>query len=123
MLVEVNGIDITEHIIKKSYSVNSESIYNSWLDGNSREHRIYTRKKVSGSFEVVLYGKGGMTTQAFLQNWNEAVQNNVVTLYVYVNNDDKMEPIEAFYEITGEDHRELNNGDYCNILTIKIEER
>jgi hypothetical protein len=124
MLVSVNGIDITEHISPKSYKVNAEKIYGgSWQDGNFREHRVFVRDKVSGSFDIALYGRDGMTTQAFLQNWEAATNENVVTLLVYVQNKNIMQAITAYFEFKGKKHRELNNGEYLDIITVEIEEQ
>lgn len=123
MLVMVNNTDITEYINKKTYKMNAEKSYESWLDGNYREHRIYTRTKIEGSFEVALYGKNNMLTQNFLDLWNGAVNNEIVTMGVFVQNTNKFEMIEAYFEFDGKAHREMINGNYCDILTIKIIER
>jgi hypothetical protein len=123
MLAVVNGVDITEYINTKSYKVNADKDYESWLDGNRREHRIYTRTRIEGSFEVALYGKDNMLTQNFLDLWEGAVDNEVVTMGVFVQNTNRMETIEAYYEFTGKSHRKMLNGNYCDVLTVKITER
>ena len=123
MLAMVNNTDITEYINKKTYKMNAEKPYISWEDGNFREHRVYPRSKVEGSFEVALYGKNNMLTQNFLDLWNGAVDNELVTMGVFVQNTNKFEMIEAYFEIDGKTHREMINGNYCDILTIKITER
>lgn len=123
MLVTVNNVDITKYINPKTYKMNAEKEYESWLDGNYREHRIYTRIRIKGSFEVALYGQDNMLTQDFLDLWNDAVENEIVTMLVYVQNTNKMEAIEAFFEFDGKFHREMINGNYCDILTVKITER
>lgn len=123
MLVEINGVDITPHIDKKSYKMNAESKYQSWEDGNFVEHRIYSRAKVKGSFDVCLYGKNNIDTNAFLETWYGGVTNNIATMLVYVQNTNQNEAIEAYFEFEGKFHRELLNGDYCDKITIKISER
>lgn len=123
MLVSVNGVDVTEYINPKNYKMNADKPYISWEDGNFKEHRVYPRSKVKGSFEVALYGQNGMLTQNFLDLWNEAVENEIVTMLVYVQNTNKMEAIEAYFEFDGKFHREMINGNYCDILTVKITER
>ena len=123
MLAIVNNVDITEYINPKTYSMNAEGTYESWEDGNYREHRIYIRKKIKGSFEVALYGQNNMLTQNFLDLWNGAVTNNIVTMLVYVQNTNQMEPIEAYFEFSGKFHREMINGNYCDKITIKITEK
>ena len=123
MLVTVNNVDITEYINPKTYEMNAVKTYESWLDGNYKEHRIYTRTRIEGSFEVALYGQSDMLTQDFLDLWNGAVDNDIVTMLVYVQSTNKMEAIEAFFEFVGKSHREMINGNYCDVLTIKITER
>lgn len=123
MLVVVNGTDITDYIDKKSYKMNAEDPYESWLDGNYKEHRIYTRSKIRGSFTVTLYGQDNMDTSAFLQLWNGAVSNKVLTALVYVQNTDSNEAIEAYYSFQGTFHREMVNGLFCDKLSVTITER
>lgn len=123
MLAAISDVDITEYINEKSYKMNAEKDYDSWLDGNRREHRIYTRTRVEGSFEVALYGKNNMLTQNFLDLWNSVVDNEIITMLVFVQNTNKMEAIEAYFEFTGKSHRKMVNGNYCDVLTVKIKER
>lgn len=123
MLVSINGVDLTPYISPKSYKMNAEDIYESWEDGNYREHRLVTRERIKGSFEIALYGQDGMTTQNFLDTWNGGVDNHVATLLVFVQNKNKNEAIEAYYKFSGTFHREMLNGDYCDKLTVEITER
>lgn len=123
MLVIVGGTDITEFISEKTYSINEEKEFESWKDGNRREHRVYTESKARGTFEVALYGQSNMDLQAFLDLWNAEVNNNVVTIGVHVNNTNAFRIINAYYDIVGNSHRELANGDYLDVLTIQIDER
>lgn len=122
MLAIVNETDITEYINPKTYKMNAEKTYESWLDGNYKEHRIYTRSKVKGSFEIALYGQNNMHTQDFLELWNGAVNNEVVTIMLYVQNLDQNSAIQAYFEFDGTFHREMINGEYCDVLTVNIEE-
>lgn len=123
MLVSINGVDLTPFISEKSYKMNAESQYESWKDGNYREHRIYTASKIKGSFTVCLYGYQGIDTDAFLDIWNGGVSNHVATLLVFCQNTNKMESIEAYFTFDGTFHREMINGNYCDKLNISIQER
>ena len=123
MLASINGVDLTPYIDEKSYIMNAEDTYESWLDGNYVEHRIYTTTKIRGSFVVCLYGKDGMNTQTFLETWSGGVNNHIATILVYCQNTDSMEAINAFYAFEGTFHREMINGAYCDKLTISISER
>jgi hypothetical protein len=123
MLVFVGGTDITEFVNEKTYALNEEKTFESWKDGNFREHRIYTSKKVKGTFEVALYGASNMDLQAFLDLWNSEVNNEIITLGVHVNNTNEFRVINAYYAIVGNSHREIANGGFLDVLTIEISER
>jgi hypothetical protein len=123
MLLVVNGTDLTDYVNPSSYSVNEVDQCDSWLDGNLVEHRIYGRSRVAGTFDVFLYGKDGMTTEAFLENWEAAVENHILTAQVFVQNKNTMKTINCYYTFEGTSHREMVNGNYCDKLTITIQER
>lgn len=123
MLLFVNGVDLTDYINSKSYSVNEVDQYQSWLDGNSVEHRIYSRSRVKGTFEVVLAGKDGMDTAAFMELWNAAVDNHVLTAQVFVQNTNQFKTINCFYSFEGTFHQEMVNNNYCDKITVNIQER
>ena len=119
-LVMVNSIDITNYIDKDTYEVNAEDMYESWQNANFVEQRIYIRSRVSGTFTIKC-GKG-LTYANFLSNWNEAVEDNVVTLGVWVQNKNATEAIEAYYTFEGKRHVELDNGAFYDEVTVHIEE-
>lgn len=122
-LAIVNDVDITPYINTKTYNVNSDDIYESFENANYVETRIFTRKKIKGSFEVALYGRNGMDYETFLENWNAAVEDGIVTIGLWVMNDNQYEAIEAYYKFASSKHAELMNGNYIDRITITIEER
>lgn len=122
VLATVNGVDITPYLNKKNYKINSEKEYESWQDGNFVEHRVYVRSRVQGSFEVAVWGRDGMDYNAFLNNWNAAVTNNVVTIGLFCLNENRFRAIQAYYEIDSKKHESLINGNYFDKVTIKITE-
>jgi len=119
-LVTVNNTDITRYINKDTYKVNSNDVYESWLNANFVEKRIFTRKRVEGQFEIRC-GKG-LTLAAFLSNWEAAVSNGVVTMGLWVQNTNSFEAIQAFYSFEGQEHVELDNGAVYDRLIVKIKE-
>jgi len=123
MLARVKGVDLTPFISEKSYKMNVEEQYESWVDGNYKEHRIYTASKVKGSFTVCLYGYLEMTPTKFKQTWQSAVSDHVVTISVHCMNTNEWKTIQAYYTFDGTFHREMINGEYCDILTVNIKER
>lgn len=120
----VNDMDLTAHIVSESYDIGSEDQYESWKDGNYREHRIIVTSKVTGSFDLACSNRPGSITLAqFLELWEGAVVNGVVTLGLYIPNRDKFEAIEAYYEIKTKDHILSGDGSFIDVLTITIQER
>lgn len=122
-LVVVNDTDITEYVNWKTYSVYADEKYEAWEDGNFVEHRVYTRSKLKGSFTVWLCEAGGMSTDDFLELWNGAVQNNVVTIGLFDMASNSMKAIEAYYDIKPSKHRELSDGQYFDLFKIEVTER
>lgn len=123
VLLVVNDVDMTPYINEKSYKVNSKPQYESWQDGNFVEHRVIVRNRVEGSFEIAVYGYQGMDYQTFLDNWNAAVDNGVVTIGIYVMDQNKVKAIQAYYDFTGERHYEKLDGTFFDIVTVNITER
>jgi hypothetical protein len=124
MKVVVNNTEITNYIVEGSYKMDSSDTYESWKDGNMREHRIVIAQKINGSFQVVCSNRSNSITLAnFLTLWNGAVNNGVVTLGVYVLDTNSFEAIEAYYEIENVKHDRAGDGSFIDVLEITITER
>lgn len=119
-LAVVDGIDITRFIDKETYKVNSSDVYESWQNGNFIEKRIQIRTRVEGSF-TIRCGKG-FTLERFLEYWNAAVEDKIVTIGLFVQNHNDFEAIQAFYTFEGQQHVELDNGGFYDELNISIQE-
>ena len=124
MNVVVNNVNITKHIVVRSYKMDSVDEYKSWMDGNLKEHRIVIAKKIEGKFQIVCSNRSNSITLAdFLTLWNGAVRDNAVTIGVYVLDTDKFEAIEAYYEIENVKHDKAGDGSFIDVLQITIKER
>lgn len=124
MQVVVNGHDITNYIVEGTYKMDSEDSYVSWQDGNFLEHRIITGQKISGKFQVVCSNRANsITLSDFLLYWNNAVNNGVVTIGVYVLDTNRFEAIEAYYEIENVKHDRAGDGSFIDVLEITIKQR
>lgn len=119
----IGDIDITKYIIKDTYKVNSEPVYESWQDGNFRSHRIYTRTKVTGSFDVIFFGEDDGPYQDFLALIASETSQNVLTIGLYVENEAAFESFEVYCELTSSQHAETTDGRIVNKVTVQIEER
>jgi hypothetical protein len=124
MQVVVNNTDITNYIVEGSYKMDSNDVYESWKDGNMREHRVIVAQKISGAFQVVCSNRSNsITLQNFLAIWNGAVDNGVVTLGAYVLDTNSFELLEAYYDIENVKHDRAGDGSFIDVLKITITER
>lgn len=122
-LVVVDNVDITPWIVPDSYKLVPTEKYESWEDGNYVEHRIYTRTKITGTFNVWTAEARGMDTDAFMEHWNNATHNKITTLGVYDNVENRMRAIEAYCHITPDKHKDLAGGKFYDVFKIEVYER
>ena len=124
MRVVINGHDITNYIVEGTYKMDSEDSYVSWQDGNFLEHRIITGQKIKGKFQVICSNRtNSITLENFLNYWDQAVNNGVVTIGVYVLDTNTFEAIEAYYEIENVKHDRAGDGSFIDVLEITIQQR
>lgn len=114
--------DFTDYIVQDSYNVVSEDVYKSWEDGNMLEHRVIVKTKVKGKFKISC-NERGLSLSDFLSAWNSAVNNGVVTLGVYVVNEDSFKLLECYYKITSAQHIKSIGGKLYDVLDIEITQR
>lgn len=122
-LVIVNGTDITPWIVPGSYSMKVENLFESWLDGNYVEHRVYTRAHMVGSFKVWMAEVRGMDLDDFITIWDGATNNHITTMVVYDSTTNSMKAINAYCSITPDEHQQLANDKYYDVLNIEVTER
>ena len=122
ILATIGGTNITKYIIKDSYDINSEPVYQSWQDGNFREHRIYTRDRIEGDFEVIFFDEDNGAYEDFLELLAGSTSNHLTTMGLFVLNDSSFEALQAYVQITAKQHAETSDGRMVNKMTLKIEE-
>lgn len=123
MLAVINNTDITKHINASTYHVDAEDEFEEWKDGNFLKHRVITRERVKGSFDIVLMDMRGMSAEAFLSLLESATEHGALTITVWVNNRARLEVINAYYSIKAKKRNKLADGSYMDIWTITLEER
>lgn len=123
ILASIAGTDITKYIIKDTYDVNTEPVYESWEDANFREHRVYVRDRVIGSFDVVFFGSNNVPYKNFLSLLAGATTNKLLTITLFVVNESQSAEYEVYCTITGQQHAETTDGRIVNKMTLKLEER
>lgn len=121
-LAVVGTTDITKYIIKDTYKINSEPVYESWKDGNFHEHRIYSRDRVSGSFDVIFFDEDNGAYQDFLALLESASNNRLLSMGLFVLNESRFDAFQVYYTITAAQHAETIDGRMVNKMTMDIEE-
>ena len=122
-LVVVDNVDITPWIVPDSYKLVPTETYESWQDGNYVEHRIYTRTRITGTFNVWTAEQRGMDTDALMEHFTNATHNKVTTMGVYDNVENRMRAIEAYCHITPDKHKDLAGGKFYDVFKIEVYER
>lgn len=122
ILATLNGTDITKYIIKDTYDVNTEPVFESWQDGNFKEHRVYIRDIVKGSFDVIFFDDDNGAFQNFLDLLASVTVNRVTTIGLYVLNTSKTELFQVYYTIKAAQHAETTDGRMVNKMTIDLKE-
>ena len=114
--------DYTDYIVADSYDVNANDVYESWKDGNMMEHRIIVASKVKGKFKVAL-SDDTLSLANFLTAWNSAVVNGVITLGLYVTNQNAFKALNCYYSIKSAQHIKSTGGKLYDVLEIELTER
>ena len=122
-LVVVDNVDITPWIVPDSYKLVPTEAYESWQDGNYVEHRVYTRTRMTGTFNVWTAEPRGMDTDALMEHFTNATHNKVTTMGVYDNVENRMRAIEAYCHITPDKHKDLAGGKFYDVFKIEVYER
>ena len=122
ILATVGTTDITKYIIKDTYKMNAEPVYESWTDGNFHEHRIRIRERVTGSFDVIFFDDDNGAYQNFLALLETNTTNTLLTCGLYVENKAAFEAFRMYYTITAKQHARTIDDIMVNKMTIEFEE-
>ena len=122
-LVVMGQTNITPWIVPDSYEMKAESMYESWLDGNFVEHRVYTRTHMVGSFSVWMAESRGMDADDFISVLNAATENNVTAMAVYDAISNSMKAINAYLKVEPTEHKDIAGGKFYDVFKIEVTER
>lgn len=118
----VGDTDLTKHIIKDTYKVNTEPVYESWTDGNFHEHRIRIRERMTGSFDIIFFDDDNGAYQDFLTLLDEHTTNTLLMCGLYVQNKAAFESFQVYYTIKAAQHARTIDNIMVNKMTIEVEE-
>lgn len=85
MVFAIGQNDYSAKVVLDTYSVNQKDIFTSWEDANGLTHRDVYRRKVSGSFDMMISSLAEY--QEFISDVEEHTQNGgFVSCRIAVNN-------------------------------------
>lgn len=118
----IANTDITQFIDIQNYDINRVDVYESWKDGNRREHRNATRTRIEGGFQA------GFTNETergqFLTLLASARQpNGYYNVTSSVNNMSATATYEAFINATAAGKYDELNGREWIVFDVTVEER
>ena len=120
----LNGVDYTPYIVEGSYKIDSDDIYESWIDGNMLEHRLVVTSKVSGSVQLLCSELGRWPkVSELLADINAATNNHVLTCGVYVPSRGAVEAINCYFNLVSSSHIKSLGGKFTDVFTLEIKER
>lgn len=99
VILQINSVDFSSYVVQRTYKVQNVKEYAAWVDGNRITHRILTRQKVAGSFDVSFKSETDYTS--FLSAIASATTaDDYTAITLYVQNDKQLMTINAFLTIT-----------------------
>lgn len=115
-------VDMTTFVDIQEYGLNREAVFETWTDGNWKEHRVKVRDRISG---VVNIGFASETTyHDFLSALALAVgEDGTVKLKAYVNNVETVCEFFAYVDAVGAGKWDLVNGRQWQTLALTVSER
>lgn len=120
----INGVDYTPYIVDGSYKIDTDDVYESWTDGNMKEHRIYVSRKVTGSVQILCSEEGTWPRVDTLKSdLAAATTNHVTMLGVYVPTMGSVQAINCYYDLKSTSHIKSIGGKFTDVFTLEIKER
>jgi len=120
--IMVGTTEITDYIVDGTYEMDAEDTYESWKDGNARQHRVIITSKVSGSFDVACANET-ISLADFNNIFSNAATSGHVIMNVYVTNQGTTKAITAYYHLKNKDHILRADGTYIDVVTVEVEEQ
>lgn len=94
-ILEINGVDFSSFINQRSYKMQAQKEYTSWVDGNRITRRAFLRERTTGSFNLTFLTPAELAS--FVSALTAAtVADDYATLTAYVENKHELMEIEAF---------------------------
>lgn len=115
-------VNMTGKMDIQNYGLNQTNVYQTWTDGNWKDHRDVVRTRVSGSAKLGFASETEFN--AFLTSIAGAeLEDGTVKIKAYVNNVQAVCEFCAFIDIEGAGKWDLTNSRQWQVLTVKVSEK
>lgn len=119
---QIGTTDVTADTDIQTAELNSIDEFELWVDGNHREHREFTRTRITGTIRVGFDSEAKHA--AFVALLQAAKTSGLwATVTAYVINLDSTETFEAFLDPVGKANWDIVNGRRWVVLTLSVRER
>lgn len=122
VFLEIGGTDVTAYLDIQNYQMNREDVYDTWTDGNGRDHRVITRTRARGKT------KAGFRSAAAFAAFCALLANAKQTggwynVRAYISNTGATESFQAFIDAQEDsDKWDRLNGRQWQVQTLTITE-
>lgn len=121
-LFKLGSTDLTVRLNTRSYVMNKEPVFESWTDGNSIEHRVKTRDRITGTVAIEFNNATDLSTFMTLLS-SSITADGYYSVTAYVVNTDTTETINAFLDMTATAEWDFVNSRQRHVLTITVTQR
>ena len=120
---KLDTTDMTARVDVNSYAVNLEDVYDTWTDANGINHRVITRQRRAGTFQL------GFANGTDFAAWTSLLSTKKTAggyypVTVYVNNTGSSDTINAFLDVSNpSDTWDLKHSRHWLVAKVTLTER
>lgn len=120
-MFSINGTDYSNRVVGADYEVQTNDEYNTWIDGNGREHRSAYRPRISGKFKMLFLSIEEY--EAFIETLELNKKADLsYEIEIYDNKKCSTQEITAFIDFTPTRYRAPNWADMMEQIEVTIKE-
>lgn len=124
MIFKVGTTDFTNNVVIGSYEVNKVPVYDEWEDASGTIHRIKTRDRISGSFEIFFRTLTDYATFLTAVTNNTSSSNLSVKVSLAINNaNTTVTDVYVYMDYAPVRDVDGTRNDYFKVISVTIEER
>lgn len=116
---KIGTTDITPWIDIQDYDMQASDVYTTWTDANDVDHRVVTRRRISGKFQVGFDKAADFAAfTALLISAKNA--DGYYSVTAYVNNTGETVTFDAYLDCTDADKWDLLNSRQWQVQDVTV---